>query len=114
MEGVRKAVNSQVKQVCFQGTVWRLKNTWLSLLSSKYPKNWFYDSKTKFCTQWQMETLMRCLPWQDVFELSLDDIVYVKGIEWLQIKKKQLSKRRTEGGMDNLRLYLGKGLLIPY
>lgn len=28
----------QVKQFCFQGTFWRPKNIWLSLLSSKHPE----------------------------------------------------------------------------
>lgn len=40
---------------------------------------------------------MCCLLWQDVFELSSDDIVYVKGIEWLQIKKNSVKEGLKEG-----------------
>lgn len=80
MEGVRKAINSPVKQVCFQGIVWKLKNIWLCLHPSRHPECWFYNSKTTFCAHFQMEPLMCCLSWQDAFELGLDEIVYAKSI----------------------------------
>ena len=75
-----KAANSQVKQVCFQGKVWRLKSICFSLLPSKHPNTGFMAAKLNFVHTNRWRPLMYCLPWQDAFKLSLDETVYPKGI----------------------------------
>lgn len=82
-KGARGDVDSQLNQVCFQGTAWRLKDIRSSLLLAPLPEHRVCDRGTAFCAHWQLETLTSP---SGRMRLSVNEIAHADGIERLPIR----------------------------
>lgn len=83
-KGARGAVDSQLNQVYFQGTAWRLKDIRSSLLPAPLPEHWVCDRGTAFCAHWQPETLTSGASGR--MRRSVNEIAHADGIERLPIR----------------------------